>query len=84
MFSRIRRQLTILYTGLTALALGGFALLFYFGFAHLLMHEQERELEAYAVRELREVREVLKHRDRTRNETNREKKKDEEPSHENA
>ena len=76
MFSRIRRQLTILYTGLTALALGGFALLFYFGFAHLLMHEQERELEAYAVRELREVREVLKHRDRTRNETNREKNRE--------
>lgn len=60
MFSRIRRQLTILYTVLTALALGGFALLFYFGFAHLLIHEQERELKAYVSREMREVRNVLK------------------------
>ncbi|HWR28976.1 MAG TPA: ATP-binding protein [Negativicutes bacterium] len=60
MFSRIRRQLTFLYTVLSALALGSFALLFYFGFAHLLMHEQEHEMEAYAVRASREVREMLK------------------------
>jgi signal transduction histidine kinase len=76
MFSRIRRQLTVLYTVLTALALGGFALLFYFGFAQLLMHEQEQELKVYAVREEREAREVLKQAARTRNEGGRAKSVD--------
>ena len=66
MFSRIRGQLTILYTVLTALALGGFALLFYFVFTHLLMNEQEHEIEVYAVRASREVREMLKHGARSR------------------
>ncbi len=76
MFSRIRRQLTILYTVLTALALGGFALLFYFGFTHLLMNEQEHEIEAYAVRASREVREMLKHGARSRDKGEREKQAD--------
>ena len=76
MFSRTRRQLTLLYTVLTALALGGFALLFYFGFAQLLMHEQEQELEVYAARMSREVREVLKHASRPRGDGEREKASD--------
>ena len=75
MFRRTRRQLTILYTVLTALALGGFALIFYFGFAHLLMHEQERELEAYMIRESRIVRDIMKHENRTRGDGDREKQK---------
>ena len=75
MFRRTRRQLTILYTVLTALALGGFALIFYFGFEHLLMHEQERELEAYLLRESRIVREILKHESRTRGDGDRDKQK---------
>ncbi|MHC1760984.1 MAG: sensor histidine kinase [Negativicutes bacterium] len=76
MFSRIRRQLTILYTVLTALALGGFALLFYFGFTHLLMHEHEHEMEAYAVQASREVREMLKHGAKSREKGSREKQTD--------
>ena len=75
MFRRTRRQLTILYTVLTALALGGFALIFYFGFEHLLMHEQERELEAYMLRESRIVRDILKHESRNRGDGDRDKQK---------
>lgn len=64
MFSRIRRQLTLLYTILTALALGSFALLFYFGLSAVLMSEQERDLKSFSAVLSHDAGETLKKSER--------------------
>ena len=74
MFSRIRNRLAFLYTILTALALGSFALIFYFGLSTLLMNEQERDLKLFSARISHDAAELLKNNDRKRSEGGREKK----------
>ncbi len=74
MFSRIRNRLALLYTILTALALGSFALIFYFGLSTLLMNEQERDLKLFSARISHDAAELLKNNDRKRSEGGREKK----------
>ena len=74
MFSRIRFRLTFLYTVLTALALGGFALIFYFSLASVLLQEQERDLKVFATRMFHEAEELLKQNERRSKEGEREKK----------
>ena len=74
MFSRIRNRLAILYTILTALALGSFALIFYFGLSTLLMNEQERDLKLFSARISHDAAELLKNNDRKRSEGGRDKK----------
>ena len=74
MFSRIRNRLALLYTILTALALGSFALIFYFGLSTLLMNEQERDLKLFSARISHDAAELVKNNDRKRSEGGREKK----------
>lgn len=74
MFGSIRQKLTLLYTVLTALALGGFALLFYFGLTSVLMKEEERDVQVYAAALSHDAGEILRKMERRRNEPEREKK----------
>ena len=74
MFSRIRNRLTLLYAILTALALGSFALIFYFGLSTLLMNEQERDLKRFSARISHDAAELLKNNDRKRGDGVRDKK----------
>ena len=74
MFSRIRLRLTFLYTVLTALALAGFALIFYFSLASVLLQEQERDLKVFATRMFHDAEELLKQNERRGKDGEREKK----------
>ncbi|WP_346353084.1 sensor histidine kinase [Azotosporobacter soli] len=68
MFSRIRNQLTLLYTLLTACSLLGFALLFYFGLSSLLLREEEQATIELAKRQLLVYHELLEKAEHSRSE----------------
>jgi len=66
MFAHIHRQLTLLYTVLTAMFLCLFALAFYFGLSHVLLREQSQDALRNVARQASTYKDLLEKPDRSR------------------